>query len=289
MTPHPVSDVESGSATLRPAAGDLELVDAFIAASRALIAVAARSLAGRTRTREDRRTVRVYLTRSGRDTVGAVTDRRRAEVAAILAAMPTDNRAALTSALRAFAGAAGEVPEQDWALGWDEAAPRACSGAHRGQHRRGWQQLQSISPVTHRRLLSLLARVATTHEHLDLMLSAEESKDFTEQLAIALSARLEEWQPRLIDELSRALTNLSCGYDAGADEDARFDDFAPEARAAADAFLSAVRSFIADWLSARDVEEPQFTAIALAAEKRAAELASLSPPPTAPEAPPPSA
>ncbi len=98
-------------------------------ASRMIERLVRKRLVGRTRTREDRRTVRVYLTRSGRDTVGAVTDRRRAEVAAILAAMPTDNRAALTSALRAFAGAAGEVPEQDWALGWDEAAPRACSGA----------------------------------------------------------------------------------------------------------------------------------------------------------------
>ncbi|MHB1929535.1 MAG: MarR family winged helix-turn-helix transcriptional regulator [Acidimicrobiales bacterium] len=161
----------------QPAAGDLQLVDAFIAASRALVAVAARSLAGlgeeitlpqyralvvlasrgpqraadlaarldvtpstasrmierlvrkhlvgRTRTREDRRTLRVYLTRAGRDTVGAVTDRRRDEVARILSAMPTESRAALTAALRAFADAAGEVPEQDWALGWDEAAADA--------------------------------------------------------------------------------------------------------------------------------------------------------------------
>ena len=90
-------------------------------ASRMIERLVRKRLVGRTRTKEDRRTLRVYLTRAGRDAVGAVTDRRRAEVARILAAMPTDNRAAFTSALRAFAGAAGEVPEQDWALGWDEA------------------------------------------------------------------------------------------------------------------------------------------------------------------------
>ncbi|MGI8493457.1 MAG: MarR family winged helix-turn-helix transcriptional regulator [Acidimicrobiales bacterium] len=151
---------------------DRGLVDAFIAASRALVAVAARSLADlgeevtlpqyralvvlrtrgpqraadlagmlevtpstgsrmierlakkhlvrRVRAKDDRRIVRVHLTDAGQTVVSQVTDRRRAEIERILAQMPARGRGALTSALRAFADAAGEAPEQDWALGWDE-------------------------------------------------------------------------------------------------------------------------------------------------------------------------
>ncbi len=163
----------------QPGPSDLELVDAFVAASRALVAVAARSLAGmgeditlpqyralvvlasrgpqraadlaaslavtpstasrmierlvrkqlvgRNRTRDDRRSLRVYLTPAGREIVSAVTDRRRAEITRILAEMPGDGRAPLTTALRAFATAAGEVPEQDWALGWEGTAAHSES------------------------------------------------------------------------------------------------------------------------------------------------------------------
>ncbi len=151
---------------------DRDLVDAFVAASRALVAVAARSLSDlaedvtlpqyralvvlstrgpqraadlaagldvtpstgsrmierlarkhlvrRVRATDDRRTVRVHLTPAGKETVARVTDRRRAEIERILEQMPTRGRRALTAALRAFAAAAGEVPEQDWALGWEE-------------------------------------------------------------------------------------------------------------------------------------------------------------------------
>jgi DNA-binding MarR family transcriptional regulator len=139
---------------------DRGLVDAFIAASRALVAVAARSLADlgegvtrgaqraadladlldvtpptasrmierlvrkrlvrRVRAKDDRRTVRVHLTDAGQAVVTQVTERRRAEIERILEQMPVRGRKALTSALRAFADAAGEAPEQDWALGWDE-------------------------------------------------------------------------------------------------------------------------------------------------------------------------
>jgi DNA-binding MarR family transcriptional regulator len=151
---------------------DRGLVDAFIAASRALVAVAARSLADlgeevtlpqyralvvlrtrgpqraadlagllevtpstasrmierlarkhlvrRVRAKDDRRTVRVHLTEAGQTVVAEVTDRRRAEIERILDHMPVRGRGALTSALRAFADATGEAPEQDWAPGWDE-------------------------------------------------------------------------------------------------------------------------------------------------------------------------
>ena len=162
--------VASGDAG--PAEVDRRFVDAFVSASRGLVAVAARSLADlgedvtlpqyralvvlgtrgpqraadlaaglgvtpstasrmidrlvrkrlvrRTRTRDDRRVLRVQLTEIGREIVAQVTARRRQEIERILAQMPTRGRKAVTDALRAFAAAAGEVAEQEWALGWDE-------------------------------------------------------------------------------------------------------------------------------------------------------------------------
>ncbi|MGA9315637.1 MAG: MarR family transcriptional regulator [Solirubrobacteraceae bacterium] len=149
-----------------------ELVDAVLGASRALVAVAARSLADlaedvtlaqyralvelaargpqrvadlasalgvdrstatrmcdrlvrkqlvqRRRINEDRRGVRVSLTPAGRALVQEVTRRRRAEIAKILRRMPSPDRASALRALRVFADAAGEVPEQDWSLGWGQ-------------------------------------------------------------------------------------------------------------------------------------------------------------------------
>lgn len=151
---------------------DRDLADAFVAASRALVAVAARSLADlaeevtlaqyralvvlhtrgpqrpadlaerlqvtpstasrmverlvrrrlvrRVRSTQDRRMVKVHLTDSGRRLVDEVVDRRRAEVERILAQMPARGRKQVTAALRAFAEAAGEAPEPDWALGWEQ-------------------------------------------------------------------------------------------------------------------------------------------------------------------------
>jgi DNA-binding MarR family transcriptional regulator len=150
-----------------------ELIDAVLAASRALVAVAARSLADlaedvtlaqyrvlielashgpqrladlasalgvdrstatrmcerlvrkrlvqRRRVSSDRRTVRVSLTPAGRELVMEVTRRRRGEIAQIVGRMPSEGRRAALAALRAFADAAGEVPAQDWAMGWDLA------------------------------------------------------------------------------------------------------------------------------------------------------------------------
>ncbi len=162
----------AGSSSTGAADDNPGLVDAFIGASRALVAVAARSLADlgeevtlpqyralvvlrtrgsqraadlavlldvtpstasrmierlvrkrlvrRARSKDDRRTVRVHLTNSGQKVVAQVTDRRRAEIERILAQMPVRGRKTLTTTLRTFAEAAGEAPEQDWALGWDE-------------------------------------------------------------------------------------------------------------------------------------------------------------------------
>jgi DNA-binding MarR family transcriptional regulator len=157
-------------ADVGPQSGD-ELVDAVLGASRALVAVAARSLANvaedvtlaqyrvlielaargpqrvadlatalgvdrstatrmcdrlvrkrlvsRRRINEDRRGVRVSLTTAGGDLVREVSRRRRAEIATIVQRIPKAHRRPVLDALRAFAQAAGEVPEQDWSLGWD--------------------------------------------------------------------------------------------------------------------------------------------------------------------------
>ena len=148
-----------------------ELVDAVLGASRALVAVAARSLATvaedvtlaqyrflvelasrgpqrladlatamtvdrstatrmcdrlvrkrlatRRRGQQDRRVVRVSLSHAGAALVAEVSRRRRAEIATIVGRMPAADRERVMTALRAFADAAGEVPEQDWSLGWD--------------------------------------------------------------------------------------------------------------------------------------------------------------------------
>jgi DNA-binding MarR family transcriptional regulator len=147
-----------------------ELVDTVLAASRALVAVAARSLAAagdevtlpqyralvvlaargpqgtaelaaalavnpstatrmcdrlvrkglvrRHRSAGDRRLVRITLTAEGRDLVAEVTRRRRAELARLLEALPPGQHEPVIAAFRAFAAAAGELPEPGAALGW---------------------------------------------------------------------------------------------------------------------------------------------------------------------------
>lgn len=156
--------------TQPPAPGDV--VDALLSASRAMVALAARSLAGldadvtlpqyralvvlaargpqraadiaaelgvnpstgtrmcdrlvkkglvrRTRISGDRRVVRVTLTPAGRDLVAEVTRRRREELAHIVSAMPPRGHATLVRTLRAFTAASGELPDDEWWLGWQD-------------------------------------------------------------------------------------------------------------------------------------------------------------------------
>lgn len=71
-----------------------------------------------------RREILLRLTRSGRQIVDEVTARRRAEIAAIVAKMPADQRTGLVGALRAFTDAGGEPQVGERArdaipLGWD--------------------------------------------------------------------------------------------------------------------------------------------------------------------------
>jgi DNA-binding MarR family transcriptional regulator len=80
-----------------------------------------KGLARRYRTATDRRAVRLTLTPAGRHLVQEVTTRRRIELTRVVADMPDQHRAPVIAALRAFATAAGEVPEQEWWLGWAQA------------------------------------------------------------------------------------------------------------------------------------------------------------------------
>lgn len=78
-----------------------------------------KGLIARRRLSEDRRAVRVSLTAAGSALVAEVSRRRRAEIVEIMHRLPRTQRSSVLRALRAFADAAGEVPEQDWSLGWD--------------------------------------------------------------------------------------------------------------------------------------------------------------------------
>ncbi len=87
-------------------------------ATRMCDRLARKGLIRRQRPANDRRTVRVSISTAGRELVAAVTQRRREEIQAIVTRMSPDERARLVATLTMFAEAAGEVPEQDWSLGW---------------------------------------------------------------------------------------------------------------------------------------------------------------------------
>ena len=72
----------------------------------------------RRRSSADRRLVRVSLSKPGSDLVDQVTIKRREELSAILSRMPAEHRPQVLAALKSFSAAAGEVPEQEWSLGW---------------------------------------------------------------------------------------------------------------------------------------------------------------------------
>ena len=55
--------------------------------------------------------------------VQAVTDRRRVELVRLVDSMPEKSHGPVTAALRSFAEAAGEVPENEWWLGWQASEP----------------------------------------------------------------------------------------------------------------------------------------------------------------------
>jgi DNA-binding MarR family transcriptional regulator len=66
-----------------------------------------------------RREVTIALTRAGRDLLDRVTTVRRHALGEIVGRVPPGLRADMVAALRAFSAAAGEVPDQAWAVGWE--------------------------------------------------------------------------------------------------------------------------------------------------------------------------
>jgi len=165
----------SAAATSRSDSSRDDLVDALLSASRAMVALAARSVADldadvtlpqfralvvlgsrgpqrivdisaelgvnpstatrmcdrlvrkrlirRYRSNTNRREVRLSLTQAGRDLVEEVTERRRAELARLVAEMPSSRLKPLVAGLRSFAAAAGELPDDEWWLGWSAPEP----------------------------------------------------------------------------------------------------------------------------------------------------------------------
>lgn len=96
-----------------------------------------KGLARRHRGRLDRRAVLVTLTPAGREVVDQATARRRELIAEILARLPTQVQHMTAEALRAFAEAAGEIPDSLWPpaavsdmpLAGSDAAGRAQAAA----------------------------------------------------------------------------------------------------------------------------------------------------------------
>jgi DNA-binding MarR family transcriptional regulator len=73
-----------------------------------------KGLIRRHRARADRREVQVSLTAAGREVVDQATARRRELLAEILGRLDPGEQSAVAAALRAFAAAAGEIPDSQW-------------------------------------------------------------------------------------------------------------------------------------------------------------------------------
>ena len=82
-----------------------------------------KGLVRRVRPDGDRRVVELRLTRAGHAVVEEVLARRRAELERLVAATAGLWEPSVTWALTAFAEAAGEMPEQEWWLGFARHAP----------------------------------------------------------------------------------------------------------------------------------------------------------------------
>lgn len=77
-----------------------------------------RQLVRRAVDRVNRRETTITLSQRGRALVDEVTDVRRAEIRTIVERIPVESRQAAVEALRGFAEAAGEPPQEAWTLGW---------------------------------------------------------------------------------------------------------------------------------------------------------------------------
>jgi DNA-binding MarR family transcriptional regulator len=79
-----------------------------------------KGLISRCRDEIDRREVNLDVTAAGRKIVTDVIERRRAEVRAVLGAIPVPARRSLVDSLYVLAAAAGQAPEPHWSPGWHE-------------------------------------------------------------------------------------------------------------------------------------------------------------------------
>lgn len=104
-----------GAQTLQGLAGELQVVPST--ATRMCDRLVDKGLVSRT-SPDNRREVQLEVTEAGRALVAAVSRRRRREIRRIVARMEPSSREPLVRALEGFADAAGEVPEQQWFLGW---------------------------------------------------------------------------------------------------------------------------------------------------------------------------
>ncbi|WP_211177191.1 MarR family transcriptional regulator [Pseudonocardia acidicola] len=72
----------------------------------------------------DRRNLVLELTRDGRHLVDTMNEKRRTAISGVLEQMSPARRRRLVPLLRAFARAAGEIPDtKAWALGWTTEQP----------------------------------------------------------------------------------------------------------------------------------------------------------------------
>lgn len=83
----------------------------------------------------DRRAVEVTLKPAGRRYVAKVTRRRRAEIRRIVERMSPQEQTGAVAGLRALANAAGEVPEQQWWLGFERLERTEQDEGMEGEHR----------------------------------------------------------------------------------------------------------------------------------------------------------
>jgi len=89
-------------------------------ATRMCDRLVAKGLVEREVSSESRREVTVRLAPTGRDLLRQVTATRRRAIGEIVAKVPEELREAMVDGLQAFSEAAGEVPDQAWAVGWGE-------------------------------------------------------------------------------------------------------------------------------------------------------------------------
>ena len=95
------------------------------AATRLCDKLVSACLIHRTEDPADRRYLVLRLTTQGYELVQSVIDQRSAAITSVLAKMPPQLCEDLLPAMRAFADAAGEIPERRvWAMGWTTEEPQ---------------------------------------------------------------------------------------------------------------------------------------------------------------------